>query len=114
MERDEDGYDMFCDYHLVLELEELDIRGEVYGDDHELLRREREKRVELGGTKTTRRRHLISFERGEIDLPFRDCGHIQWDAKRLGLPAFVVWGEWAMDVLAWRKRKAAERGEAYP
>jgi hypothetical protein len=45
IERDENGYTWFCDYDLVLELDELDIRGEVYDDEHNLIERKREKRT---------------------------------------------------------------------
>ncbi len=38
--------------------------------------------------------------RGEVDTPFRDGVHIQWDAERLKLPAFAVWGDRASDVIA--------------
>ena len=108
-------YTVMCDYDLVLELDELDIRGEVYNDAGELTERKREKRVSLGGTKssgTVERR--LNLERGEIDAPFRDGSHALWDHLKLKLPAYVVVGEWAMDLVQHRQAIALARGETWP
>jgi hypothetical protein len=114
IERDADGYDCFCDYDLVLELDALDIRGEVHDDEGNLLRREREKRLSLGGTRTTRSDYLVNHKHGEIRTPFRDHSHILWDSLKLKLPAYVVAGEWAMDVVQHRQALAISRGEVWP
>ena len=111
--RDEDGYTMVCDYELVLELDELDIRGEVYDDDGGLVRRDREKRLTLGGTRTTGNTQRL-LRNGEIDTPFRDGSHILWDALKLKIPAFVVLDDMAMDVIENRRRIAFARGEEWP
>lgn len=94
-----DELNWFCDYHLVLELKELDIRGEVYGDDGQVVRRDREKRLELGGTRSTGNRGFVNHERGEIRTPYRDGAHIKWDGERLGLRMFVVHDEYAQELL---------------
>lgn len=86
---DPDGYNWACDYDLVLELDELDIRGEVWGDDEEILERRTEKRLTLGGCRSSRGRSPHYPEDG-IETPYRDGAHIRWDQKRLGLPMFVV------------------------
>lgn len=111
---DDYPYTVVCDYDLVLELDELDIRGEVYADD-ELVERKRETRVSLGGTRSTGTVETrLNLQRGEIQTPFRDGAHILWDQMKLRLPAYVVVGEWAMDVVAQRRSLAEERGEVWP
>ena len=97
-EVDDPEWNMLCDYHLVLELDDLDIRGEVYDDDYNIIERETEKRVELGGTRTDRKRSPLDLERQSIETPFRDHSHITWDARRLKLPMFVVCDDWAMEI----------------
>ncbi len=112
---DDYNYTVACDYDLVLELDELDIRGEVYDDAGNLTERKREKRVSLGGTRSTGTvERRLSLERGEIETPFRDGSHALWDHMKLNLPAYVVAGEWAMDVVQFRQAIAIARGEKWP
>jgi len=98
-----------CDYNLVIELWDLDIRGEVYNDDDELLRREKEKCVNLGSTKSDGGHDRLDLRNQRIHEPFRDGAHIQWDNHRLGghLPMFVVCGGYAM-ALPMRSESAPE------
>lgn len=113
-EGDSFAYTVACDYDLVLELAETDIRGEVYVEG-ELVDRKREKRIPLGVTKSTGTvESRLSLEHGEIETPFRDGSHILWDHLKLKLPAYVVVGEWAMDVVQWRQALAISRGEKFP
>lgn len=95
------SYAWICEYSLVLELDRLDVRGEVY-EDGVLVQRVREKRLSLG--KTASDGHPVNHERGTIRIPFRDGAHIQWDSLRLGrLPMFAVCGEYAMRIELTRK-----------
>ena len=90
---DDAEYPWLCDYNLVIELWNLDIRGEVYDDNGELLRREKEKTFSLGQTKNSGGfGGRLDFTRQKIETPFRDSSHMQWDNKRLGgnLPMFAV------------------------
>lgn len=115
--RDSDyySYTVACDYDLILELDEFDIRGEVRDDEGVLKDRLREKRLTLGGTRSTGTvESRLNLEHGEIQTPFRDGSHILWDHLKLKLPAYAVVGEWAMDVVQWRQALAIARGEKWP
>ena len=105
-----DGYTLKCEYLLILGLDDLDIRGEQYGDDYDLLFRKRAKVLELGGTHADGRSPLdLGAQR--IRTPFRDGAHIRWDSKRLGnLPMFVVCDGWAQQIEA-AKDDASEAWE---
>ena len=89
-----------CDYNLVLELWRLDIRGEVFDDAGMFLRHEKEKILCLGTTRADGRHNRLDAESQEIDTPFRDSSHIQWDNKRLGgqLPMYAVCGGYAKKI----------------
>lgn len=100
-ETDERGtWNYRCDYQLVLELDQWDMRGEVYDDDGNLVRRERQKVLTLGGCRSDRSRSPLDLGIREIDTPFRDGAHIQWDHLALGkaVPMFVVAEGWAMQL----------------
>lgn len=89
---DEDGYDLRCDYSIVIPLGEHDIRGET--EDHQP--RLTELKRDLGGTRTSGK-----YWEGDrsIRTPFRDHVHIRWDSMATGLPAFVVADGWAQRIL---------------
>lgn len=82
------GYTVICEYNLVIQLWRLDKRGEVLGDNDEIVRRNPELRHSLGSTRTSQTGSFIRD--GEIQTPFRDSSHIAWDSFVTGLPAFVV------------------------
>lgn len=83
------------DYELVIPLHEVDCRGTF---DHRGRKRpktfgkvwlasDNTKRVPLGRTVVGTGNTLYPFNRftpGEIDLPFRDGAHCQWDNEKLG------------------------------
>lgn len=87
---DRDGlrYNWSCEYHLILALWSLDIRGEVYGEDEETIKREPCKKFSLGGCYSSRSKSPLNGD--HIETPFRDGAHISWDSARLGVPAYVV------------------------
>lgn len=94
MERDADGYNTICHYHLVLPVGKYDIRNpHEYQRDGFLL-------LDLGGTHSTGSISSRVYPDGKIDTPFRDGSHIAWDSHRLNLPAYVVCGEASMLIAA--------------
>lgn len=70
-----DGYQWECRYVLV--------RRHLLGDVE---------CVPLGSTKVGRSQPP-EIGNEHMDLPFRDGVHIQWDARHLGFPAFVRYGD---------------------
>lgn len=112
---DRGSWNYQCDYQLVLELDQWDMRGEVYDDDGNLVRRERQKVLTLGGCRSDRSRSPLDLGIREIDTPFRDGAHIQWDHLALGkaVPMFVVAEGWAMQLfLSDAEKRWAQREEA--
>lgn len=85
--KDDRGYSVCCVYSLVLALDEHDIRAER--DDGPDVR---EFKVELGKTLSdgqAARRYRAAHD--EVDAPFRDGAHANWDTKQLGnLPVYAV------------------------
>lgn len=85
------------DYELVLPLEEADCRGTF---DHKGVNRpkshritwldkENRKRLPLGRTNvgcSSPNYPFSRFDTNDIELPFRDGAHCQWDGERLGNP----------------------------
>ncbi len=92
-----------CNYELVLPLDKLDCRGTF---DNEPAKQRPEchktvwldadncKRMPLGRTEVTGGKGNSKVRPdGNIDTPFRDGAHIQWDSDKLGLRKFVICGE---------------------
>ncbi|MFT8945973.1 MAG: hypothetical protein ABF876_05250 [Acetobacter aceti] len=76
-----------CHYELILPLQEYDVRR--YEAD---VKRSRLMAVPLGLTRRSPSGPPTT-KLGGLDRPFRDGKHIEWDAKALGLPAYVIWGD---------------------
>ncbi len=91
-----------CNYELVLPLKEADCRGTF---DHKpsksrpkshckiWLDSDNCKRIPLGRTLVTTTAASRVWPDGNIDTPFRDGAHIQWDSETLGLRTFVICGD---------------------
>jgi hypothetical protein len=95
--RDEDPkWTVFCEYSLVLRLNEYDIRAERGDDEPKVY----EHRASLGGTwgqRTAAERYRADADK--VDTPFRDHSHAVWDSHQLGLPIFAVANGRAMRVI---------------
>lgn len=81
-----------CHYELILPLQEYDIRREEAD-----VKRSRLMAVPLGLTRIYPCRIPLALS-GGLDRPLRDGKHIEWDAKALGLPAYVIWGDKAESI----------------
>lgn len=77
------GSNWKCRYELLLPVGEHDIRN-TKNRGYLTLR--------LGGTLVGSERGPV-YEDGTLGTPFRDGAHAKWDAEKLGLPAFVVYGD---------------------
>jgi hypothetical protein len=88
----ETGYSVVCVYSLVLRLGDHDIRAEREDENGELLPNLKEATFELSRTFSdglAAKRLREQFD--EVDTPFRDGAHAQWDTKQLGnLPIYAV------------------------
>jgi hypothetical protein len=86
------GYKVQCVYSLVLALDEHDIRAERCEGDGRPLPNVKELKVKIGNTLSdgsAARRYRQVHD--EVDTPFRDGAHAQWDSKQLGdLPIYAV------------------------
>lgn len=102
-----DWYRWFCYYELVLKLGKFDIRN-----PHEY-KKAGELTLPLGGTKVGTTRESMVLSDGSVDTPFRDSSHAVWDSKQLRIKhIYAICGDTVMDVVADRKRLAAERDAA--
>lgn len=81
-----------CHYELILPLQEYDVRR-----DEADVKRSRLMAVPLGLTRRSPSGPPTT-ELGGLDRPIRDGKHIEWDAKALGLPAYVIWGDKAESI----------------
>lgn len=77
-------YTWMCDYYLNLPLKDTDIR--VSKRNKGVLK------LKLGGTKVTTYHEVMTKidKEGNINTPFRDGSHIQWDGEKLNLPMYVI------------------------
>jgi hypothetical protein len=76
----DDEYNFKTKYELVLEVGPSDIRADDNG----------ECRILIGETNIDRGTDPID-EKGNVETPFRDGVHIQWDSERLKIPGFAVY-----------------------
>lgn len=78
-----------CVYSLVIPLGEFDIRSTDRED------RPRELALEMGRTRVSGGDGNPPIYDGEVDTPFRDGAHAQWDCEALGghLPIVAVCGD---------------------
>lgn len=100
---DDSGERWTCNYDMVLPLGEVDCRGTFDQKParkrpklHRMVWLDRDncKRIPLGRTTTNgSRRTTRLWPNGEIETPFRDGAHIQWDSEQLGLRKFVIFGD---------------------
>lgn len=84
-----------CHYEMVLRLEAVDIRGEVYRGSRLLKKRRTELAVPIKEpTLRLSANEPCKTPDGKerfCDTPYRDFAHARWDAKQLGdLPIFVI------------------------
>lgn len=93
--RESDGVEAYCDYNIVFPLHKYDIRKDGYEADGPVLR------FRLSWTRTTQKKLEYG---GIIETPYRDGTHILWDAKALGLPAFVVLHDKAQKLFRQRQK----------
>jgi hypothetical protein len=94
---EEDGYTWFCHYELVMTIGPYDIRHHTAEDMFS--GRSVERAIQLfGGTRVAISEGRLPISTDRIDAPRRDGAHIKWDAAQLGLRAFVVCNEFAMEI----------------
>jgi len=94
----------WCMYWLVLELKESDIRAE---DDEGKLGVFRERYIPMGETRSeggSDRRPVRG--NGDVETPFRDGSHAQWDSLALGLPNLPIYARCEDDVTLIEREKA--------
>ncbi len=92
LKKPRDGMNWFCHYELLMPLDKHDIRRGSRGKKEFL-------RLKLGGTHVGKSDgRTPEWDNGDIDKPFRDGAHIQWDARLLKLPMFVVYGNKAQRI----------------
>jgi len=77
-----DDYNWYVRYDFLIPVKEHDCRDDDKNGFH---------LARMGGTKVGTEHE--PDKRGELDTPFRDGAHAKWDSDRLGIPAFVVYGE---------------------
>lgn len=78
------GHQHVCTYSIVIPLRDGDIRRE----DENGIVVSNEQTVAI--MRTTRHGGGSPRQGDEIEVPFRDCQHAEWDAQALKLPAYVV------------------------
>ena len=94
MKKQQDGYEWFCHYEMVMLLGPYDVRhkkeDEYSGNSAEVL-------IQMpGGTFTDG----VPMTTDNLRIPFRDGAHIKWDAYQLEMRAFVVCGDSAKELKA--------------
>lgn len=80
-EREPSEFNYNTKYELVLEVDANDIRADDNG----------ECRILIGETNIDRGTEPID-ENGNVETPYRDGAHLCWDAVRLNLPGYAVYG----------------------
>lgn len=92
IEKQTDQNTVECVYSLVLSLGPHDIRAEREREDGEPLPNVMELSVQLGRTLSNNNaKRRYDSMRDEVQTPYRDGAHAQWDAEQLGgLPIYAV------------------------
>lgn len=81
-----EGSDWLCHYELVIRLGKNDIRNPRE------YKQESEKAMPLGGTKVNTT--VEPLRNGTVQTPFRDSGHMKWDAEQLGIKhCYAIYGD---------------------
>ncbi|MEO7716281.1 MAG: hypothetical protein ABIY70_08755 [Capsulimonas sp.] len=101
----EPGDVLIADYFLCLPIREGDVRSEGEHFSDGVLR------IVMGSTRCTGPISKYVHE-GEVSAPYRDGRHIEWDALRLNLRAFAVFGDDVTRILPAEDAWSPPAGEA--
>lgn len=86
-----DDYNFECDYSLVIPLGKYDVRREK---NDEMYYEEDERKVTINTTTINTGAEDYPYFGGDLDTPFRDGAHVQWDKKNMNVdyPIYIVYG----------------------
>lgn len=87
-----DDYNFECDYCLVIPLDKYDIRREREDED-ETYYEDDEMKLIISTTKVNTGAEDFPYRGDDLDTPFRDSAHVQWDKKNMNVdyPIYIVY-----------------------